>query len=451
MTELTLQEAVKAAGGKLFNADGIEGGQKALVGSITLDSRRVGKNALFVAIKGERVDGHDYIASAMERGALAAISEKDVPYPHIRVKSSLAAMQGIAAYMRNKSGLPVIAVVGSVGKTTTRQMLTCVLEQKYSHILSTDGNFNNEFGLPQMLFKLEEYHELAVLELGISTFGEMTRLGKIARPNYAVYTNIGNMHLENLGDRDGVLKAKTELVPYIKEGGKLFLNGADDKLRAYDPPVPVCYFGVEECYCVHAEAVEQIGLERTDFTLVYRDKTLRVSMPAAGAHMVLNAIAAATVAAELGLTAEQVKAGIENYSPVGHRGRVEKLAEITLVDDCYNAGPDSMRASISTLKGARRVALLGDMLELGKDEQQLHISLGEYCAKHLDALFTVGTLGAKIAEGAEKAGMSDVFRTTHETAADDLKAYLKAGDVLLIKASRGMHLEDVVEAVMKWK
>lgn len=450
MIELTLKEAVKAAGGKLVNCEGIDA-DAALVSSITLDSRKIERGSLFVAIKGERVDGHDYIKMAAEKGALCAISEQDVPYPHIRVESSLAAMQGIAAHLREKSGVTVIAVVGSVGKTTTRQMLTCVMEQKFEHVLSTEGNFNNEFGLPQMLFRLEDHHELAVLELGISTFGEMERLGKVARPNYAVYTNIGNMHLENLGDRDGVLKAKTELVPYIKEGGKLFLNGADDKLRGYEPPIPAVYFGVDECYSVHAEDVEQIGLERTDFTLIYREKALRVSLPAVGSHMVLDAIAAATVALEFGLTAEQVKAGLENYSPVGHRGRVEKLAEITLVDDCYNAGPDSMRATISALKGARRIALLGDMLELGENEEQLHRSLGEFCKENLEALFTVGRLGEKIAEGAKKAGMKEVFHITAEDAAEKLKAYVKEGDVLLVKASRGMHLEDVVERIMKWE
>lgn len=450
MIELTLMEAAKAAGGKLVNCEEIEA-NTALVSSITLDSRKAEQGSLFVAIKGERVDGHDYINMAMEKGALCAISENDVPYPHIRVNSSLAAMQGIAAHLREKSGVTLVAVVGSVGKTTTRQMLSCVLAQKFPHILSTEGNFNNEFGLPQMLFRLESYHELAVLELGISTFGEMERLGKVARPNYAMYTNIANMHLENLGDRDGVLKAKTELVPYIKDGGKLFLNGADDKLRSYQPPIPAVYFGVEECYSVHAENVEQIGLERTDFTLVYREKTLRVSLPAVGSHMVLDAIAAATVALEFGLTAEQVKAGLENYSPVGHRGRVEKLGEITLVDDCYNAGPDSMRASISALKGARRIALLGDMLELGENEEALHKSLGEYCAENLDALFAVGRLGEKIAEGAEENGMKEVFRVTADEAAEALKAYVKPGDVLLVKASRGMHLEDIVEKIMQWK
>ena len=167
--------------------------------------------------------------------------------------------------------------------------------------------------------------------------------------------------------------------------------------------------------------------------------------------MVLDAIAAATVALEFGLTAEQVKSGLENYSPVGHRGRVEKLAEITLVDDCYNADPDSMRASISALKGERRIALLGDMLELGENEEALHESLGEFCKENLEALFTVGRLGERIADGAKKAGMKEVFHVTKENAAEALKAYVKEGDVLLVKASRGMHLEDVVDRIMEWK
>ncbi|MBQ5488635.1 MAG: UDP-N-acetylmuramoyl-tripeptide--D-alanyl-D-alanine ligase [Clostridia bacterium] len=448
MIELTVSEAVRACGGELKNCETLA--PDTLIPAITLDSRKAGPGALFVAVKGERVDGHDYIKAAMERGAALAISEKETAFPHIRVSSSLAAMQAIAGYLREKAGIPVVAVVGSVGKTSTRQMLSCVLAQKFD-ILSTEGNFNNEFGVPQMLFRLEKHHELAVLELGISHFGEMERLARFVRPDYAVYTNIGNMHLENLIDRDGVLRAKTELVPYVREGGMLFMNGADDKLRAFRSALPTVYFGTDECYRVHAEAVRQIGLERTEFTLVYEGKTLPVSMPAVGEHMVLNAIAAATVALALGLTAEQVRSGIESYSPVGHRGRVEKLAGITLVDDCYNAVPDSMRASIAALRGTRRVALLGDMLELGEQTSELHESLGEYCAKNLEALFTVGELGESIAQGAEKAGMKNVFRTTRETAADDLKAFVREGDALLVKASRGMHLEEVVDKIMLWK
>lgn len=448
MIELTITEAVRACGGELRRGEALS--PETLIPSITLDSRKAEPGALFVAVKGERVDGHDYVASAMERGAALALSEKDVPCPHIRVESSLAAMQAIAGYIREKAGIPIVAVVGSVGKTSTRQMLSCVLAQKFD-ILSTEGNFNNEFGVPQMLFRLEKHHELAVLELGISHFGEMERLARFVRPDYAVYTNIGNMHLENLIDRDGVLRAKTELVPYVREGGMLFMNGADDKLRSFRSALPTVYFGVDECYSVHAEDVREFGLERVEFTLVYGSESVRISVPAFGRHMVQNAIAAATVAKQLGLTAEQVRAGVESYSPVGHRGRVEKLAGITLVDDCYNAGPDSMRASIAALRGTRRVALLGDMLELGEKTRELHESLGEYCSENLEALFTVGELGSDIAAGAEKAGMKNVFRTTRETAADDLRAFVREGDALLVKASRGMHLEDVVDEIMKWK
>lgn len=448
MIELSINEAVLASGGELVHGEGLDG--ETPIAGVTLDSRKAERGMLFIAIKGERADGHDYIPAAMERGALLSLSERETPFPHIRVASSLTAMQDIAGYLREKSGIPILAVVGSVGKTSTRQMLSCVLGQKY-RLLSTEGNFNNEFGVPQMLFRLEPEHELAVLELGISHFGEMERLGRFVRPNYALYTNIGNMHLENLVDRDGVLRAKTELVPFIKPGGMLFLNGADDKLRSFRSPLPVVYYGTDECYAVHAEDVRQIGLERTEFTLVYGDKTLPISMPAVGSHMVLNAIAAATAARELGLTAEQAAAGIESYSPVGHRGRVEKLCGFTLVDDCYNAGPDSMRASISALRGKRRIALLGDMLELGEATRELHKSLGEFCAANLEALFTLGELGAEIAAGARAAGMENVFTVTREAAADALFAFLEEGDALLVKASRGMHLEDIVEELMKRK
>ena len=446
MLELTLNEAARAAGGTLENAELLPLRGEDRILSVTLDSRKAAPGALFIAVKGERVDGHDYIEKAIAAGALAALSEREVPFPHIRVKEALPAMQGIAAHLREKSGLPIVAVVGSVGKTSTRQMLSCVLGKRF-RILSTEGNFNNEFGVPQMLFRLEPDHELAVLEMGISHFGEMERLARMVRPDLAIYTNIGSMHLENLIDLDGVLRAKTELVPYIRPGGKLFMNGADEKLRAFHSDVETVYYGTDECYAVHAEDVRQIGLERTEFTLVCGSAALPVSMPAVGRHMVLNAIAAATVAKELGMTAEEIRAGLESYTPVGHRGRVEKLGGITLVDDCYNAGPDSMRASIAALRGERRIALLGDMLELGETTRELHESLGAFAAENLEALFTVGELGQSIAEGARKAGMSEVFTLERETAAEEVGEYLRPGDALLIKASRGMHLEDIVDAL----
>ncbi len=456
MIKITFSEAAAACGGVLVGSEHMSSLhiKDELISSICIDSRLATAASLFIALPGEHADGHDYIPSAIARGAHCAISNRAVPYCHIRVKNCLEAMQKLAAYIRLKSGIPVIAVVGSVGKTSTRQMLSCVLENKYN-ILSTSGNFNNEYGLPQTLFRLEPEHELAVLELGISHFGEMDRLGKIAKPNYAVYTNIGQMHLENLGDRDGVLKAKSELICHMDPRGKLFFNGADDKLRAYASPLPVTYFGMDESYAIYPSDIAQKGLDNTEFTLNFKNTeppmALRCILPAIGIHMVLNAVASANVALELGLTPEQIIAGIENYSPVGRRGRIIDAGEFTIVDDCYNAGPDSMRAAISALpKDGRRIALLGDMLEQGEKSKQLHYSLGRFCADSgLDMLFTSGNEAEEIAHGAIDAGMRQVYCLDRELAAKSIISKLKKGDILLVKASRGMKFETIIDSILE--
>ncbi|MCI7013686.1 MAG: UDP-N-acetylmuramoyl-tripeptide--D-alanyl-D-alanine ligase [Clostridium sp.] len=464
MLKITFAEAAAACGGVLMGTGrmGAEHVEDEYISQICVDSRMVAPAALFIALKGERVDGHDYIAAAIARGAHCAISERDVPYCHIRVDSSLAAMQRLAAYLRRKSGIPVIAVVGSVGKTSTRQMLSCVLGKKYN-ILSTSGNFNNEYGLPQILFGLSPEHELAVLELGISNFGEMDRLGAIAAPDYAVYTNIGQMHLENLGNRDGVFKAKMELVKHMNPNGRLFLNGADDKLRGGSYPLPVTFFGMDESYAIYPSDIVQHGLLSTSFILHFNNTephcSVRVNMPAIGLHMVQNAVAAANAAVMLGLTPEQIAAGIESYSPVGRRGRIVSAGSFTIMDDCYNAGPDSMRASILALpKQGRRKALLGDMLELGEGSQQQHYELGRFCAEAgLDMLFVSGSEARFIARGAADAGMKQVFLldafSTADNAYDQAAAFILAkmqpDDVLLVKASRGMKFEKIIDSILE--
>lgn len=449
MIELTFFEAAKCCGGELIGAAQIENEK---ISGIFIDSRQVTKGSLFVALKGEHVDGHDYIADALLSGASCVISEKPCTGCHILVDSCFDAMKRIAAYIREKSGIKVIAIVGSVGKTSTRQMVSCVLSQKFD-LLSTEGNFNNEYGLPQTLFRLEKHHEIAVLELGISYFGEMDRLGMIAKPDYSIYTNIGNMHLENLMDRDGVLRAKTELVAHMPKSGRLFFYGEDDKLRGYSSPIPVTYFGMDDSYDIYPTDIEQIGVERTDFTLNINGQTsasIKVSLSAIGIHMVKNAVAAANIAIELGLTPEEIKAGIESYSPVGHRGRILKLGEYTIVDDCYNAGPDSMRAAIIALKSkGRRIALLGDMLELGERSDELHYELGAFCADAgLDMLFTIGDKAEKIHKGAIENGLSSVIRTTYEEVVKVVSEKLKKDDVLLVKASRGMHFEKIIDGLL---
>ena len=445
MLELTIGEAAIACGGLLCaNRDVLF----KRIGSITIDSRKVLPDSLFIALHGEHIDGHRFIPAAMNSGAACVMSEVSVSYPHIRVRNTRIAMQKLAAYMRVKSGIPVLAVVGSVGKTSTRRMLSCVLGEKYN-LLSTEGNFNNEYGLPQTLFRLEDTNDFAVLELGISNFGEMDRLGEIAKPNYALYTNIGNMHLENLGDRDGVLKAKTELIPHIAKDGMLFFNGEDDKLRSFVSPVPVTYFGMDGSYPVYPSSIEQSGLNCTNFDLHFPDAVLPVSLPALGIHMVRNAVAAATVGLHLGLTPEQIVHGIESYTPVGHRGRIIELGDFTIVDDCYNAGPDSMRASINTLPHTgRRLALLGDMLELGETSPMLHYDLGKFAAEaKLDMLFTVGNLSEKITEGAKASGLNESYHLDEKDAAKFIISKLQKGDVLLVKASRGMLFEKLIDKI----
>lgn len=453
MIYLTFAEAAIACGGRLVGVKEMDEKhvENVAVAKICVDSREVTAGSLFIALKGERVDGHDYIPIAVDRGALCVVSDRTVPYCHIRVENTLAAMQNLASYIREKSGVTVVAVTGSVGKTTTRQMVSCVLKQKYN-VLSTDGNFNNEYGLPRTLFRLEPENEVAVLEMGISHFGEMDRLGSIAKPDYAVYTNIAHMHLENLIDRDGVLKAKTELIAHMNPNGRLFFNGLDDKLRSYRCGIPTTYYGMTNEYAVYPVEIEPHGVEFTNLTLHFPDRALQCRLPAVGQQLVLDAIAAATVGTTFELTPEQIVAGLESYTPVGRRGRVVSAGEFTIVDDCYNAGPDSVRAAIAALpKEGKKAALLGDMLELGEKSAELHYSLGRYCAEAgLSRLFTSGEGAKEIARGAVDAGMEAdmVFCVTPETAAGIILPLMNKGDVLLVKASRGMKFERIIDSIM---
>ena len=450
MIDITLKEAAQAVSGKLVCNKDME---NSVISGISLDSRKIKPGWLFIALKGEKADGFDFTDAAFRNGAVCALCERPAEkHPHILVESSFEALKKLGAYIRSKSRAKFIAVVGSVGKTGTRRMLECMLSQKFrTH--STEGNFNNEYGLPQTLFNLKKTDEVSVLELGISNFGEMSELGKIARPDYALYTNIGDMHLENLKNREGVLKAKTELIDYMPETGRLFFNGADKMLRRFDSPLPVTYYGTDESYFIHPSDIEQIGNESTVFTLHIGSESIRVNMPAVGAHMVLNAVAAANVAYFLSLTIEEIKNGIESFSPVGHRWRILHKNGFTVIDDCYNAGPNSMRAALSALNSdsdGRKIAVLGDMLELGETSGRLHYELGTFCSQAgLDALFTVGNEAKSIARGARDAGMKQVFELSYDKAAEKLKAYLKTGDVLLVKASRGMKFENIIDGIIE--
>lgn len=453
MKNLTIEHITRACGGTYCGPRDKAG---CTVSAITTDSRKVEKACLFVPIKGERSDGHDYIPSVMEQGALVTLTEIDLgeqPYPYIRVGSSLQAVKDIAQYYLAQLNIPVVGITGSVGKTSTKEVIASVLEQKY-RTLKTAGNFNNELGLPLTVFRLRDEDEIAVLEMGISDFGEMTRLAKIARPSTCVITNIGQCHLENLGDRDGVLKAKTEVFDYLKDNGTVILNGDDDKLctvAEVQGKKPV-FFGMHEHCAVYADELENMGLKGVACTIHTGGESFRVQIPIPGRHMVYNALAGTAVGRVYGLSLEQIKNGIESLQSLGGRFHIIETGDYTIIDDCYNANPASMQASLAVLRDAlgRKVAILGDMGELGADEAALHRGVGEFAAStDIDMVICVGPLCANMAEGirANNSKMEVIHFDTRDELLEKLPNLIKKGDTLLVKASHFMQFEKVVAAL----
>ncbi len=426
------------------------------VTAITTDSRKIEKDCLFVPIVGERVDAHKFIPDVMAKGALSTLSERELSeaeYPYIQVKSSLQAVKDIAEFYLKQLNIPVVGITGSVGKTSTKEVIASVLKEKY-RTLKTQGNFNNELGLPLTVFRLRDEDEIAVLEMGISDFGEMTRLTKIARPDTCVITNIGTCHLENLGDRDGVLKAKTEIFQTLRPDGHIVLNGDDDKLitvEGYNGIKPV-FFGLNEQRDVYADEIVSRGLKGMECRIHLGDQSFSVLVPMPGIHMVYNALAAAAVGSIYGLTIEQIKAGIENLEAISGRFKMIETDKLLIVDDCYNANPMSMKASLNVLHdgAGRRVAILGDMGELGENETALHEEVGAHAVScGIDACVCVGDLSTHMYEAAKKA--DPTFCVYHEKNRESLLAhldrYVQKGDTVLVKASHFMKFEEVVKAL----
>ena len=530
MYGMTLRIIADACGGILQIPKGQEHLADTEVTAIVTDSRKAGPGSLFAAIVGERVDGHTFIPQVFAQGAICVLSEKDVPEAGgcvIKVPSTLTALKGIAGCYRRMLGIPVVGVTGSVGKTSTKEMIASVLAQKY-RVHKTKGNFNNELGLPLTIFDLDDTHEIAVLEMGISNFGEMHRLAQIARPDTCVITNIGQCHLEFLGDRDGVLRAKTEIFDFLREDGYIVLNGNDDKLvtvRNVDGIEPVFYgiaeetgdgetgdgssfhffqasdsAGLSKCneepspvsLSYYATNVRPLGLGGIACTVHTPEGAFEVKIPIPGQHMVMNALAAAAVGAHYGLSPEQIKDGIENVEHVSGRLNVIETERFTLIDDCYNANPMSMKAALDVLAGvraeqsqgtlvrerdldgegmpdsdgngtrtrtqegernpagARRVAILGDMFELGPDELALHAGVGEHAAKSgIDLLIAVGERSRSMYEAAREAGMTQaVWLERVEDLLAQTDTLLQPGDTILIKASHGMHFERIVDILL---
>ena len=444
MKPFTLAEIAAACGGTYV---GNEDMKSAVITSVERDSRQVKEGSLFLAIKGERVDGHDYIQKCYDSGAICAICEKapeNADKPYILVPSTLQAVKEIGRAYREKFDIPVVGVSGSVGKTSTKEMLYAVLSQKFkTH--KTQGNLNNELGVPLTLLSMPEDTEAAVIEMGISGFGEMTRLAKMAQPTICVLTIIGCCHLENLGDRDGVLKAKTEMFDYAKEGAAFILNGDDDKLSTVKDvrgTKPI-FFGLDKSNRYYAENIENNGEGGVSCTLCFDDTRLDVTIPAIGSYMVSNALAAVAAGKLLGLSDEQLKNGVEAYKTVGSRANVINTGKLRIIDDCYNANPTSVKASLDTLKNfeGRKVAILGDMKELGSNELALHYDTGAYAKEiGIDRVLSVGPLAKELARGAE-----DLWFESIDALLPELPDLLKDGDTVLVKASHSMHFENIVE------
>ena len=456
MEQITLAQIADAVHGALMG----DVDAQAFVTSVTTDSRKVSPSSLFIPLVGEKFDGHDYILSALNGGALCALSARDVAElpagkACIRVEDTQTALGELAAWYRSRFDIPVIAVTGSVGKTTTKDMIAAVLGEKY-HVLKTDGNFNNNIGLPLTIFRLERTHEIAVLEMGMNHLGEIDYLTRIARPDVAVITNVGDAHIENMGCRENTLKAKAEIFHGMGGKGVAVLNGDDELLVTLEGKLDqriVWCGGGENCTWRMTDLAEHWS-DHMECTMHTPDAQWHQEIPGLGAHMIYPASMAAAVGNLYGVSDEQIRRGILLFEPTKMRMAILHRGEgITILNDTYNANPQSMRAAVDILSKqdcAYRIAVLGDMLELGDLGPALHQGVGRFLSHAgIHCLVTVGKLGEYIADGAEGGGV-EIHRCTNQAQAQAaLSAVLRPGSTILVKASRGMQFEHLVDYLVE--
>ena len=462
MKNMTLTNIARACNGRLLYP--AENSRKetehAEAAGVVIDSRKAGENFIFVATKGERVDGHQFIPDVFAKGALGVVCEKEpesLPGPCIVVEDSFEALKQIGEFYRQQLPVKVVGITGSVGKTSTKEFVAAVLSMKYK-VHKTLGNYNNEVGVPLTVLSMPEDTEVAVLEMGINHFGEMHNLSRIARPDICIMTNIGQCHLEFLGSREGILKAKSEMFDFMKEDGSVCINGDDDMLastKEVKGKKPVT-FGLSEQCRVYAADIKGKGLFGSEAVIHGNGESFAVQIPLPGEHMVYNALAAAAAGQLLGLTPEEIRDGIAAVESVSGRSHIVKLPDKVLIDDCYNANPVSMEAAIDLLLQAdgRRVAVMGDMFELGEQEKEMHARVGKYAAdKGVECIICAGKLARCIYEGAREAAgerkdgpAAEIFYfEDRESLLEGINQILKPGDTILIKASHGMGFEKVVE------
>lgn len=449
MESMKLTEIASALGADPENYTAAE------ITGVTLDSREAGEGSLFIAVKGDRFDAHDFVPDVLARGA-AAVCERKIdgasPDRVIYVPDTRRALLRLAKYYRAKFDIPVVGLTGSVGKTTTKEMVAAVLSQKYK-TLATQGNFNNEIGLPKMCFKLDSSYEAAVFEMGMSGFGEISRLTDTARPTIGIITNIGVSHIEMLGSREGILKAKMEILEGMPDSAPLIINGDNDLLpkgvEGIPNPVVVCGITCKEADC-RAENIRQLQ-DSMSFVINYRGSRYDVNLPAVGMHNVYNACIAFACGMLLNVTPEQAVRGLSEYVPTGMRQKIVRKNGITVIEDCYNASPDSIKASLRVLRDldcSRRIAVLGDMKELGSYSRAAHLECGaEAAANGTDVLLAYGPEAAAYVEGAEGKIPTALHFDDKRDLVMKLCSMLREGDAVLFKASRAMKLEEAIESV----
>ena len=456
MKNMTLKQIAKAVNGKLFCDNSIDNNAKGVV----MDNRLVQEGYVFVAICGNRVDGHTFVNDTIEKGALGAIVEKEGDYigPYILVDSTEDALRTLATYYREQLQIPIIGVIGSVGKTSTKEMIASVLSEKYK-VLKTKGNFNNSIGLPLTILSITEEHQAAVVEMGVSEFGEMEILGEIAKPDIVVFTNIGQCHLENFKTRDGILKEKTRVLDYLNNNATVVVNNDDDKLSTIDEKrIPrdakiVTYSCKDDNKSMYqAYDIRNMGLEGMK-AKVKGEVSAEITIPLPGIHNVSNAMCAIAVANALGESVENIIEGIKTVSTIAGRSNFIKVNGVTIIDDCYNANPASVRAGLGILgmSTGRKIAILGDMGELGDDELNLHRELSESVLDNkIDMLFTVGELSKSIVDdlnGKQIEAKSFVGDDGKERLLDYVIPKIEKGDTILVKASHFMNFPFIVDKI----
>ena len=452
MKTLTINQIVQMTGGKL-----VRKGSSDTVTSVEIDSRKISEGSLFFALPGTSFDGHQFVKMACENGASAAVVQREIEgaeLNQILVDDSYKALYALAGNYKKQFDIPFIALTGSAGKTTTKDMVASVLSQKFN-TMKTIGNYNSTTGVPLTLFNLEDDHEMAVIEMGMNHSGEIEQLSNLVKPDYAIITNVGVAHMENLGSRENIFRAKMEITSGLKKGGPLVVNADNDLFTDYtDDTLDMVKVGIEDGDFRARDIV--YNAQAASFSVEWKGEEYRFSISPSARYSVYNSLVAIYTGFYYGLDYRQIKRGLDSFRPSANRMDITNTEDgMTVVNDTYNSNPDALRQAIDTLinmSGDRRkVAVLGDMFELGKNSDREHLECGRYAAeKGIDLLLLAGKNSANMKKGALEAGMSEECVIHFEKKKDlleNIMTHLKPYDVILFKASRGMAFEELVEKV----